>query len=161
MKKKLVNIERILVSVIACFAIHSYSGNPSAIAASLTSNSTLPASSDRELLLAQSNSQVDWGPFLWDFQIVSKPTIMEVTQKGVLGETIKFLAISFIAEAKSSMLAPIYMADFYDSNGIVLWTTPVGMEPNHGDWQPGARTNCIIILPPNPQKIAAMKISRL
>jgi hypothetical protein len=160
MNNKLAIVKGIAAFAVVYSNINLYGGSQTAIAATVTPNSASSTPLNQEVLLAQSRKNIDWGNLTWDFN-VSNANIGTIRRRNILGETDQFSAITFLIEAKHSILAPVYFAYFFDGNGIQVGISPVVMEPNYGQWQAGNRANCYILIPPNADNAVAIKISRL
>lgn len=105
---------------------------------------------------------IEWGIMETYFDI-SDTTLGEAEYTDVLGMVYEYDSINFIVEAKRSFYAiMIFEAEFYDDDGIKVYSSFVDFDPDHDQWQPGDRSKGHMELPSTSdmEKVRSIKISQ-
>jgi len=106
--------------------------------------------------------KIEWGIMETYFDI-SDTTLGEAEYTDVLGTVYSYNSINFIVEAKRSFYAIIiFEAEFYDEDGIKLYTSFVDFNPDYDQWQPGDKSKGHVELPntSDMEKVRSIKISQ-
>ena len=104
---------------------------------------------------------IEWGIMETYFDI-NDITLGEAEYTDVLGGVYKYDSINFIVEAKRSFYAFIlFEAEFYDKDGIKVYSSFVDFDPDYDQWQPGDRSKGHMELPgtSDMEKVRIIKIS--
>ena len=104
---------------------------------------------------------IDWG-IMTEYFDISDVTLGEAEYTDVLGSIYKYDSINFIVEAKRSFYAIIiFEAEFYDEDGIKVYSSFVDFDPNYDQWQPGLRSKGHVEIPSifDMEKVRYIKIS--
>ena len=105
---------------------------------------------------------IDWG-IMKEYFVISDVTLGEAEYTDVLGSVYKYDSINFIVEARRSFYAIIiFEAEFYDENGIKVYSSFVDFDPNYDQWQSGDRSKGHMELPSTSdmEKVQHIKISQ-
>ena len=105
---------------------------------------------------------IEWGIMETYFDI-SDTTLGEAEYTDALGMVYVYDSINFIAEAKRSFYAIIiFEAEFYDEDGIKVYSSFVDFDPDYDQWQPGDRSKGYLELPSTSdmKKVRSIKISQ-
>lgn len=108
------------------------------------------------------NPPIDWG-IMTEYFDISDVTLGEAEYTDVLGSVYKYDSINFIVEAKRSFYAIIiFEAEFYDEDGIKLYSSFIDFDPNYDQWQSGDRSKAYLELPSTSdmEKVQHIKISQ-
>ena len=104
----------------------------------------------------------DWGIMETYFDI-SDVTLGKAEYTDVLGRVYEYDSINFIVEAKRSFYAIIiFEAEFYDGDGIKVYSSFVDFDPDYDQWQSGDRSKGHVELPSTSdmEKVRHIKISQ-
>jgi len=105
---------------------------------------------------------IEWGIMETYFDI-RDTTLGEAEYTDVLGRVYVYDSINFIAEAKRSFYAIIiFEAEFYDEDGIKVYSSFVDFDPDYDQWQSGDRSKGYLELPgtSDMKKVRSIKISQ-
>jgi hypothetical protein len=105
---------------------------------------------------------IEWGIMDTYFDI-SDITLGEAEYTDVLGKVYEYDSINFIVEAKRSFYAIIiFEAEFYDGDGIKVYSSFVDFDPDYDQWQSGDRSKGHVELPSTSdmEKVRHIKISQ-
>jgi len=105
---------------------------------------------------------IEWGIMETYFDI-SDTTLGEAEYTDVLDRVYVYDSINFIVEAKRSFYAIIiFEAEFYDEDGIKIYSSFVDFDPDYDQWQPGDRSKGYVELPSTSdmEKVRSIKISQ-
>jgi len=105
---------------------------------------------------------IDWG-IMTEYFDISGVTLGEAEYTDVLGSVYKYDSINFIVEAKRSFYATIiFEAEFYDKDGIKVYSSFIDFDPNYDQWQSGDRSKGYVELPgtSDMENVQHIKISQ-
>jgi len=105
---------------------------------------------------------IEWGIMKTYFDI-SGATLGKAEHTDVLGMVYEYDSINFIVEAKRSFYAiTIFEAEFYDEDGIKVYSSFVEFDPNYDQWQAGDRSKGHAEIPSTSEmeKVRNIKISQ-
>ena len=104
----------------------------------------------------------DWGIMETYFDI-SDETLGKAEYTDALGGVYEYDSINFIVEAKRSFYAIIiFEAEFYDEDGIKVYSSFVDFDPDYDQWQSGDKSKGHVELPSTSdmEKVRHIKISQ-
>ena len=105
---------------------------------------------------------IEWGIMETYFDISDK-TLEKAEYTDVLGRVYEYDSINFIVEAKRSFYAIIiFEAEFYDEDGIKVYSSFVDFDPDYDQWQSGDKSRGHVELPSTSdmEKVRHIKISQ-
>jgi hypothetical protein len=105
---------------------------------------------------------IDWG-VMWTYFDISDVTLGKAEYTDVLGRVYEYDSINFIVEAKRSFYAIIiFEAEFYDKDGIKVYSSFVEFDPDYDQWEAGDRSRGHVELPSTSdmEKVRHIKISQ-
>ena len=105
---------------------------------------------------------IEWGIMATYFDI-SDVTLGKAEYTDVLGRVYEYDSINFIVEAKRSFYAIIiFEAEFYDEDGIKVYSSFVDFDPDYDQWQSGDKSRGHVELPSTSdmEKVRHIKISQ-
>jgi hypothetical protein len=86
------------------------------------------------------------------YTIVVPPRVEMVEFVDPLGHVSRHRAYTFVIEARRSFLvAPLFLAHFYDRDGVAITASPLDITPTQVYVQPGTRARANFLLPPAEQ----------